>query len=167
MNAISSNVEQWSKTVDQFVKGHANGLPPEDREDLRQDIFVALLEVYGSFREDTSDELLVDLVALAVLDRFREERRARLAPLTWTPVDVDTQVRDTKTTNLDLRLDIRGAVSQLPTGLQNVAVDMFYHELTQQEIAVKYNRTQPWVAVAKKQIVKKIYSLLQEKKPCR
>ena len=163
MNTISGNVEQWSKVVDEFVKGHANGLQSDEREDLRQDIFVALIEICGPALA-VSNALWVDLIARDVLEKFREDRRSRLAPLTWSQVDIENQVA--RTTNLDLNLDIRQALAQLPTGLQNVAVDLFYREFTQQEIAVKYNRTQPWVAAAKRQIVQQVYSFLKENQLC-
>lgn len=158
-------VELWSKAIDQFVVRSARGLPPEDREDLRQDIFVELIGVFGPSLEGCSAPWL-SLVALAALVKFRTERRAQSAPLTWAPLDVENQVPDVTTPNLDLGIDLKRALSRLPQGLHNVALDLFVHDLSQQEVAAKYHRNQTWVAAAKKQIVSKIYSFLKEE-PCR
>lgn len=163
MNA-NSVVEKWSKVIDQFIGSHAKALPLEEREDLRQDIFVALIEVYGPSL-DRCTELWADLVARSVLDGFREERRSRSLPPNWASYDAENLVPDSSAPNLDLELDLRKALSQLPDGLQSIAVDLFYHDLSQQEVASKYHKTQPWVAVAKKQIVNRLYSFLKEK-PC-
>lgn len=161
MNSVSNNVDRWSATVDQFLKSHARGLLPEDREDLRQDIFVALIETYGPTLEARTDELLADLVSLAVLDTFRAERRARTAPQIL--LDEEHLSISAPLPQLDLGLDIRKALDRLPNGLRNVAVDLFFLDLSQKEVADKYNRNQTWVAAAKRQIVQQVYSFLKEK----
>jgi DNA-directed RNA polymerase specialized sigma24 family protein len=161
----TGTVELWSQVVDQFIVSSARGLPPEDREDLRQDIFVSLVEAFGPSLEHCSKPYL-SIIALAVLDNFRTERRARSASLTWAPIDVENQVPDVTAPNLDLGIDLKRALGCLPQGLHNVAVDLFFHDLSQQEVAAKYHRNQTWVAAAKKQIVSKIYSFLKEE-PCR
>jgi len=155
-------VEKWSPVVDRFISGHAKALPQDEREDLRQDIFLALIESYGPTLERCT-EMWAELLALRVLECFREERRPRSLPPNWTSFDTENLVPDSSAPNLDLELDLGKALSQLPDGLRNVAVDLFYHDLSQQEVATKYNRTQPWVAVAKKQIVNRLYSFLKEK----
>jgi DNA-directed RNA polymerase specialized sigma24 family protein len=76
-------------------------------------------------------------------------------------------VPDATAPDLDFGMDLTKSLERLPNGLRKVAVDLFYHNLTQQEVADKYKRNQTWVAAAKKQIVSQIYSFLQEKTPCR
>lgn len=160
----NGSIEKWSEVVDRFLGSHAKAIPYEEREDLRQDIFVALLESYGPTL-DRCTELWVDLIGCRVLESFREERRSRSLPPNWTSFDSESLVPDSSAPNLDLELDLRKALSQLPEALQNIAIDLFYRDYSQQEVAVKYHKTQPWVAVAKKQIVNRLYSFLKEK-PC-
>jgi DNA-directed RNA polymerase specialized sigma24 family protein len=160
MNAISSNVEQWSAVVNQFINSHAKSLQPDEKDDLRQDIFVALIEGYGPDFERCT-ELWADLIACRVLEDFREERRIRTTPRSFDDVP------DATAPDLDFGMDLTKSLERLPNGLRKVAVDLFYHNLTQQEVADKYKRNQTWVAAAKKQIVSQIYSFLQEKTPCR
>lgn len=164
MNASSSNVEQWSAVVDQFINSHAKSLQPDEKDDLRQDIFVALIEGYGS-SFDRCTELWANLTARAVLDNFRSERRSRSGLPNWGPYDVENLVPDPSSPNLDLQIDLKRALEQLPNGLRNVALDLFYHDLSQKEVADKYRRTQPWVAAARKKIANRLYSFLKEK-PC-
>lgn len=163
--ALGNNVTEVSTEVEQFIDSHAKGLMPDEREDLRQDILVALIEGFGPALR-IYDPMWVNLMALAVLDHFRTERRLRNAPLTWAPLDLEERVPDVTAPDLDITLDLRKALDCLPSGLHNVALDLFFYDLSQQEVAAKYKRNQSWVSAAKKQIVQKVYSFLKENKPC-
>lgn len=160
MNITSDNI---SDVVEGFAKNNARALPPEDQEDFRQDVLLALLEDYGpSF--DGCREIDVLVRSAEVLAAFRAERRARTAPQIL--LDDEHLLISAPPPKLDLRIDVKKALGCLPRGLLNVALDLFYNNLTQQEVADKYNRNQSWVSAAKKQIVQKVYLFLKEKKPC-
>lgn len=160
MNITSSEIPD---IVELFVKSNARSLPPEDQEDFCQDVLVALIEEFGPTFTGCG-ELDIFSYSMTTLAKFRAERRARTAPQIL--LDEEHSLISAPLPKLDLGLDIRKALDRLPTGLRNVAVDLFFHDLTQQEVADKYNRNQSWVAAAKKQIVSQIYSFLKEK-PCR
>lgn len=150
--------------VEIFAKGNARSLPPEDQEDFRQDVLVSLIEEFGPEFVGCT-ELDVFVRSTEVLVKFRAERRAR----TYSQILLDEEHLSISAPppKLYLALDVKKALSCLPKELHNVAVDLFYNDLTQQEVANKYNRNQSWVSAAKKQIVQKVYSFLKEKKPCR
>jgi DNA-directed RNA polymerase specialized sigma24 family protein len=147
----SKSFEKREAFISTFIHDHARSFLPEDKEDLRQEIYVALL------KEDPLDnyqEYHVNLTALRVLEEFRANRYDGLRNVTSNGCDHEVYLSDPRTPKLDLRLDIEAALKKLPENLRDIAEDLFYRGLTQEAVAEKHNRTQAWASKTKKRIQK-------------
>jgi hypothetical protein len=143
--------ERCEKFIRAFIADHAKAFFPEDREELHQDIFVALLEedpkgVYAEFQ--------VNLTAIRVLENFRTQRHNSLRLLAPSRVESEELLPDHGVPNLDIRLDVESAIKKLPKNLQGPAEDFFYREMSQISVARKHRKSAAWASATKAKIQK-------------
>jgi len=151
--------QSYETFIQKFITAHARGFFPDERDDLHQDIFVALLE------EDPNGdyaEFQVNLTAQRVLQEFRNsrfiDRKSGLTRLRIEDFREDDNyskfLHDPHTPNLDIRLDVERAIKRLPDKLQDIVEDFFYRGLTQEAVAEKHGKTQAWASKTKSKIQK-------------
>jgi DNA-directed RNA polymerase specialized sigma subunit len=147
------NVVDWEPVVAKFVSTYGKNMPKDKRDDLHQEIYVALLE--DVLRTDASPRTEARILEIAsnVADRLHahrvfEEKFCEIpGPL--------------RTSSLETNVAVQQAIASLPLADQQIAEELFFLGLSQEEIATRHRRTQPWVAKYKRQILTKLKTILK------
>jgi len=135
-----NDILQWSKTVDSFVQQYGRRMPQDKRDDLRQDIYVALLD----YQKPLDEELVVEL-AMRVVDT---NHLKNIFELRYSDQG--------KIIEQDLNLEVREAIDSLSVDLQELAFDLFFEGLSQTEAAKKHHKSQWWVSTKRTKILKSL-----------
>jgi RNA polymerase sigma factor (sigma-70 family) len=170
---MGNNILQWDSVIAGVLNLYARKLSKDKKDDLRQEIYLALLE---SEPPVTSVEQ-ANRLANRVIDRSRKAHKREKQRTTSSgllednlgvlepegPIEVAGKNKSTITLleekagalfrcdSSEQKAPLAEAVDQLPAILQEILNETFYEGLTQEEIAVKHQKSERWVRYKKDQ----------------
>lgn len=158
---MNENILQWKSAVDDAINKYARKLSKDRKEDLAQEIYLALLQ--SEVEVTTEDQ--VRRIAQDIMDSHRKtviRERKREEKVSEEGVDG----LDKKALALfrcggeDGKLALKEALSKLPADLRAIIDDLFFMGFTQEESAAYHNKSREWVKWKKKEALAALRKIL-------
>jgi len=163
----------WSKTVKESVNRYAKGHPKETKEDCEQECFLRILE-----SQDVIEEILkakgTEGAKNYVYGICHNKIVELLSPY---PKSVATVSSDDPTVMKGVQdhvseyesvlgvseQDLDEAVKQLPRTEQHVIRSLYFHNMSERDLARSMGKTQWWVQQVKKEATVQLRTILESK----
>lgn len=138
-----NDVLRWKPTIDKFVDRYAKNQDKDRQDDLRQDIYLAVME---ETKELVCEDQVIN-IAEFVVDR-NHVKRIYEENFVDRGASYEASVED--------KVEAKRMLDSLPEDLRDIANDLFVHEASQDEVARKYGRSQRWVSTVKHRILSRL-----------
>jgi RNA polymerase sigma factor (sigma-70 family) len=164
---MNDHILQWAPAVEDALNKYARKLSKDRKDDLRQEVYLALLQLEEEVLITSSEQAF--RVAQKVLNR---ERMSSKREDVLTEDDINQlNKKDAelfRCWNFEDESLVDEAVQKLPPLLRYLIIDLYFAGLTQEEAANNRGITQQAVGLQKKKALKllNIY-ITKEKQKCR
>lgn len=166
-------VKLWGKTVKDCVNRYAKNQTRETKEDYEQECFVRICEVIDVIEKmveeqgnDAAKNYVYGICHNKIIDLIRSEKRlSGTLSLDDRSVAAEIQSHTAETiANFGVsEPDLDEAVKQLPRVEQHVIRSIYFHKMTEENLAKSLSKTKWWVQQVKKDAVVQLREILESK----
>ena len=154
---MNDDILKWEKDIDTAISKFTQNLSQDRKEDLKQEIWVELLE-----HQPIPDSRTAYIHACRVLSRNHKAAQKELEKLEQL-TDYHEAMIDPASTKFVKSLMVREAVDKLVDPWKSVIEDLFFEGLTQDEVAEKNGKSQFWVSEKKNQALMSLKLILKRR----
>lgn len=166
----------WGKTVKQAVDRYAKQSSKEDKQDYEQDCFVQILEFQDAVEKilkeqglEAAKKYVYGICHNKITDIINPDRYPK-SVITADSIDdpvVKRQVQNHATEYESVlgvsETDLDSAVKQLPRTEQHVIRSLYFHNMSERDLARSVGKTQWWVQQIKKFAIADLKRILESK----